>query len=102
MDPTGGRAPYGVPGDRPPLYGVGGSIRYWTEPQRRDLFQDHFDSVPLICPVCAEVISVRMVHTRDVVVLAAHCEGCNNRAVLFFGGLIGMPAEKVSHERTDY
>ena len=43
-----------------------------------------------------------MVHTREVVILAAHCEGCNNRAVLFFGGLIGLPVEKVSHERTDY
>ena len=76
---------------------MGGCKRYWTEAERRNLFQHYFDGELSLCPVCLEALCFRMIHTREAVVLRMQCKGCENLAILFFGGLIALPAEKVSH-----
>ena len=76
---------------------VGGWVRYWTVPERNEIFERYFDASPVSCPVCAQSLGFRMNHTRDVVTLSVRCENCGNTAVLFFSGLIGLPAEKLEH-----
>jgi hypothetical protein len=38
-----------------------------------------------------------MHYTVEVVALSVRCENCSNKAIMLFNGLIGLPAEKVSH-----
>jgi hypothetical protein len=68
------------------------------EEEQKDLFQAYFDGFAVFCPVCAEEVSLIMNHMGEVVTLLARCDGCGNRALLLFGGLIALPAQKVSRE----
>jgi len=62
------------------------------------MFQNYFDSAPVVCPVCVEWANVRMNCTGEVVTLLLRCERCGNRALLFFSGIIGLPTNMVHHE----
>lgn len=72
-------------------------MRYWTEQERHELFQRYFDGSPIPCQVCAQALTFRMHHTREVVLLSVRCDNCGNSAILLFNGLIALPSEKVEH-----
>src|SRR5215469_11947871 len=72
--------PHGIFNVRGSCWAVEECARYWTDAERQDLFQSYFDSTPLLCPVCLEILTMRMVHTREVVALAVRCQGCGNAA----------------------
>jgi hypothetical protein len=73
-------------------------VRRWTAEEQRDLFQGYFDGASMPCPSCAQEVGFRMNHTREVVTLLMRCTGCDNVALLFFGGVIGLPAREVRHQ----
>jgi hypothetical protein len=72
-------------------------MRYWSEEERREVFQTYFDSKPAFCPACFHGVAFRMHYTVEVVALSVRCENCSNKAIMLFNGLIGLPAEKISH-----
>jgi hypothetical protein len=39
-----------------------------------------------------------MHHTSELILLSASCPGCGNLALLFFAGIIGLPAQASRRE----
>jgi hypothetical protein len=76
--------------------------RYWTPNEQRELFQHYFDSRPAVCPICAQTTRFRMHYTFELVLLSACCPGCQNRSILFFGGIIGLPAQTPHRQRQKF
>ena len=77
---------------------MGGCLRLWSPDEQQELFQHYFDSLPSACPVCSQNPGFRMHHTSELILLSASCPGCGNMALLFFGGIIGLPARASHHE----
>lgn len=77
---------------------MGGCLRLWSADEQRELFQHYFDSLPSVCPVCSQNPDFRMHHTSELVLLSASCPGCGNLALLFFAGIIGLPAQASRRE----
>jgi len=82
----------------PVAWGMGGCLRLWSADEQRELFQHYFDSLPSVCQICSQNPHFRMHHTSELVLLSACCPGCGNMALLFFGGIIGLPAQASHHE----
>jgi len=86
----------------PVSYYMGVCLRYWTPDEQRELFQHYFDSAPTVCPVCGRNARFRMHYTFELVLLSVCCSGCENSALLFFGGIIGLPAQTAYRQRQKF